>query len=76
MTCLMFALMNFRKVGTSLKFFSMFSVRISMTLSTSKIVSPFVLVVVREQEFGDLFDEHAVEDVHKSFVFVIEFCIH
>jgi hypothetical protein len=30
----------------------------------------------REQEFGNLFDERAVQDVHKSFVFVSELCIH
>jgi hypothetical protein len=45
---LLLALMNLRKVGTSLKFLSMFSARISMALSTSKIVCPFALVVVAE----------------------------
>ena len=54
MACLMLALMNFRKVGTSLKFFSMFSARISMALSTSKIVFPFALVVVAESRSSEI----------------------
>jgi hypothetical protein len=63
-------------VGTSLKFFSMFSVRISMSLSTSKIVFPFALVVVTESRSSEISSMIVVEDVHKSFVFVNEFSIH